>query len=161
MTKGDGLPNFHKISENFYRGGQPTEEGVNNLAKLGIKTIINLRGGKNKKVSKEEIWAKKARVNFIHSPLSNWFASRDDKIQSILDEIQKPENQPVFLHCKRGADRTGTVTAIYRIKYEDWTAKDANDEARKFGIGWWQVWMKDYINDYFKRLNKNKKPVIY
>lgn len=156
MTKGDGLPNFHKISETFYRGGQPTEEGINQLAKLGIKTIINLRGGKNKKVNKEEIWANKAGINFIHSPLSNWFASRDDKIQKILDEIQKPENQPVFLHCKRGADRTGTVTAIYRIKYEDWAAKDANDEAKKFGIGWWQVWMKDYINDYFKRLNKNK-----
>ncbi len=156
MTKGDGLPNFHKISETFYRGGQPTEEGINQLAKLGIKTIINLRGGKNKKVNKEEIWANKAGIKFIHSPLSNWFASRDDKIQKILDEIQKHENQPVFLHCKRGADRTGTVTAIYRIKYEDWAAKDANDEAKKFGIGWWQVWMKDYINDYFKRFNKNK-----
>jgi tyrosine-protein phosphatase SIW14 len=154
MTKGDGLPNFHKISETFYRGGQPTEEGVNNLAKLGIKTIINLRGGKNKKVNKEEIWAKKAGITFIHSPLSNWFASRDDKIQTILDEIKNPENQPVFLHCKRGADRTGTVTAVYRMKYEDWTAKDANDEAKKFGIGWWQVWMKDYIKDYYGRLKK-------
>lgn len=38
-----GVPNFHKVSEKLYRGGQPTAEGMQQLEKLGIKTIINLR----------------------------------------------------------------------------------------------------------------------
>jgi protein tyrosine/serine phosphatase len=153
-SKKEDLPNFYKINETFYRGGQPTESGVKQLAERGIKTIVNLRGKNNNHFDKEETWAKANGIKYIHVPLSNWFASSDEKIQTILDEIQKPENQPVFVHCKRGADRTGTVTAVYRMKYENWTAKDANDEARKFGIGWWQVWMKDYIKDYYGRLKK-------
>src|SRR5215208_1127404 len=38
------LPNFHKVSERLYRGGQPRSGGIKRLAELGIKTIINLRG---------------------------------------------------------------------------------------------------------------------
>ena len=38
------------------------------------------------------------------------------------------------------------------MKFENWTAEEANREAKKFGLGWWQVWMKDYIFAYYKRL---------
>ena len=37
------LPNFHKVNEQLYRGGQPTEVGVKQLVQQGIKTVINLR----------------------------------------------------------------------------------------------------------------------
>jgi tyrosine-protein phosphatase SIW14 len=148
------LPNFYKINDNFFRGGQPSEAGIKKLAELGIKTIINLRGNKNKRVGKEKVWAENAGVKFIHFPLSNWFASSHEKIEKVLSKIIDAENLPVFLHCKRGADRTGTVVAVYRMKFENWTATQANQEAKQFGIGWWQVWMKDYINDYYKKLEK-------
>ena len=38
-----GVPNLHKVSDDLYRGAQPTAEGVENLRKMGIKTIVNLR----------------------------------------------------------------------------------------------------------------------
>ena len=38
-----GLPNLHKVSDDLYRGAQPTAEGIKQLQALGIKTIINLR----------------------------------------------------------------------------------------------------------------------
>ena len=37
------LPNFQKVDEHVYRGAQPTDEGFRELAKLGIKTIVDLR----------------------------------------------------------------------------------------------------------------------
>ena len=145
------LPNFHQISENFYRGGQPTEEGIKQLACLGIKTIISFRDTQEK-VLREKKFAEENSLNFLNLRLSNWFASKDSEINSILEIIQNPENQPVFIHCKRGADRTGTVVAAYRMKFENWTAEEANREAKKFGLGWSLVWMKDYIFAYYKRL---------
>ena len=39
-----GIHNFYKVDEHVYRGGQPTEEGFRYLAKIGVKTVIDLRG---------------------------------------------------------------------------------------------------------------------
>jgi tyrosine-protein phosphatase SIW14 len=154
-TKKPDLPNFHQISENLYRGGQPTEEGIKQLAELGIKTIISFRDTQVK-VLREKNIVEENGLKFLNLRLSNWFASKDDEINKILEIIIHPENFPVFIHCKRGADRTGTVVAAYRMKFEDWTGEDANREAKKFGLGWWQVWMRDYIFGYYKRLKKEK-----
>jgi hypothetical protein len=38
-----GVPNFHQVSERIYRGAQPTTEGFQELAKMGIKTVVDLR----------------------------------------------------------------------------------------------------------------------
>ena len=147
------LPNFHRINENLYRGGQPTAEGIKRLAALGIKTVINFRDAREN-VHRERRTAEENGLRFINLHLSNWFAAKDDKIHKIIEVITNPEHQPVFIHCKRGADRTGTVVAVYRMLNEGWTAAEANREARRHGIGWWQVWMKDYIKAYYKRMKE-------
>lgn len=154
-SKKEDLPNFQKVHDNLYRGGQPTAEGIKQLAKLGIKTVISFRDTDEKVVRERKI-AEENGMKFINMHLSNWFKPKDSDIEAILAEIQKPENQPVFIHCKRGADRTGTIIAVYRMKFENWTAAEANQEAKKFGLGWWQVWMKDYIKDYYKRMIAKK-----
>jgi protein tyrosine/serine phosphatase len=147
------LPNFYQISAGFYRGAQPTEAGVRELAEMGVKTIIDLRG-EDENSKKEALWAQNAKINFITHNLSNWFRPKDAEIEKIIAEINKPENQPVFVHCQRGADRTGTVVAVYRITHDGWTARQANAEAENFGFGWWQIWMKDYIGDYYRNFKK-------
>ncbi|HMS39032.1 MAG TPA: tyrosine-protein phosphatase [Pyrinomonadaceae bacterium] len=151
----EDLPNFHKLNENLYRGGQPKAEGFKKLAELGIKTVVSFRDTQSK-VLREKKWAEENGLQFINLRLSNWFASKDEEIHKILEIITNPAHQPVFFHCKRGADRTGTVAAVYRMKFENWTGKQANREAKQHGIGWWQVWMKDYIKDYYKRMLAEK-----
>lgn len=143
------LPNLFQINSNLYRGAQPTEDGVKQLAKMGVKTIIDLRGA-DELAGKEKLWAANFGIKFINIPLSNWFRPKDEKIEKIIAELDKTENQPVYVHCKRGADRTGTVVAAYRITHENWTAEEANSEAKRFGFGWWQFCMKDYIEDFYK-----------
>lgn len=149
----EDLPNFSQINANLYRGGQPSEEGVKKLKQMGVKTIIYLRDA-DERARIEESWAQAAGIKFYNVPLSNWFGPKDAQVEKVLGLINAPENQPVFVHCKRGADRTGTVVAVYRITRDGWTAKQANEEAEKFDFGWWQIWMKDYIKDYFRDFKK-------
>lgn len=143
------LPNFSQVSANLFRGAQPTEAGIEQLAKKGVKTIIDLRGD-DERTKEENNWAQKAKMKFISIPLNAWLEPKDWQIKKILSEINKTENQPIFVHCKRGADRTGTIVAVYRMMHDRWTAKQAKAEAKKFGFGWWQFLMKDYINDYYR-----------
>ncbi len=143
------LPNLYKVDANLYRGGQPTEVGIKQLKAMGIKTVIDLRGDDDRAM-REKGWAKTAGLRFINIPLSNLFGPKNAKIEAILNQLERSADQPVFIHCKRGADRTGTVIAVYRISHDHWTGKRANAEAKQFGFGWWQFFMKDYIDDYYR-----------
>ena len=156
MPEDKDLPNFHRVGENLYRGGQPTAEGIKKLAALGVKTIVNLRDNREN-VRCERQTAEENGISFINLRLKNWLASRDEEIHKIIEIIMNPEHHPVFIHCKRGADRTGTVVAVYRMLHEGWTDREANREAKLRGIGWWQVWMKDYIKAYYKRMQKTEE----
>ncbi|MGH9947816.1 MAG: fused DSP-PTPase phosphatase/NAD kinase-like protein [Pyrinomonadaceae bacterium] len=145
----NNLPNFQKVNDNLYRGAEPKEAGIAELKKLGIKTVIDMGNGE-KDSKNERGWVENAGMGYRNIHLHNWLKSKPSDTDAILKEIEKPENQPVFLHCKRGSDRTGTVIAIYRMKNDGWTPDQAMDEAKKFGFGWWQFWMKDFVNDYYR-----------
>ena len=149
------LPNFGKINPQLYRGGQPTEAGVKRLAQMGVKTIIDLRG-EDSLARTEARWAQNSGIKFINVDLSNWLKPKTTDIEEIIRQINAPENQPVFVHCRRGADRTGTVISVYRISQDNWTAQRAIEEAKNYNIGWWQFLMKDYIEDYYHDFTNRK-----
>ena len=155
-VKSKDLPNLYKINEKLYRGGQPTEAGINELKRMGVKTVIDLRDNDDRARS-EEAWVRSAGLRFVNVPESNWFKPNQKNIEAIIKQIDEAPNQPIYVHCKRGSDRTGTVVAVYRITHDGWTGKQANDEAKKFGFGWWQIWMKDYINDYYRDYAKTHR----
>ena len=143
------LPNFHKVNEKLYRGAEPKKEGIAELKALGIKTVIDMGHGQED-AKEERGWVEGAGMKYVNIHLHNWLKSKPEDIDAILNEVESPENQPVFLHCKRGRDRTGTVVAIYRLKHDGWLPKRALDEAEKYGMGFWQFWMKDVVNDYYR-----------
>lgn len=150
----DDLPNFYRINEGLFRGGQPTEDGFKVLSRMRIKTVVNLRDN-DERARVEEAAARAAGLNYFNLPLAHFDKPADEQVARILSIITAPENQPVFVHCKRGADRTGTIIAIYRIEHDGWTSTQAKDEAKHFGLGFWQVHMKDYIADYYRRKHEN------
>jgi protein tyrosine/serine phosphatase len=49
-------------------------------------------------------------------------------------------NLPVFVHCQRGADRTGMVCAMYRITVCGWTKEEAIRELKDGGFGFNPAW---------------------
>ncbi|MFY9609304.1 MAG: sulfur transferase domain-containing protein [Blastocatellia bacterium] len=144
------LPNFHRVNERLYRGGQPKPGGIKKLAEIGIKTIINLRGEDEQTGAAEEAEAKAARVSYVNIPMPGLSRPTHEQISQIMTVINARENWPVFVHCKRGSDRTGTVVALYRISQDEWTAEQALTEAKRLGLSWLEFGMKDYVSDYYR-----------
>ena len=150
QIKIEELPRLSQVNPNLYRGGQPKEGGINRLKQMGIKTVINLRDS-NDELEAEEGEAKALGLKYFNIPLPNFDRPDDKTVSQILALITSADNQPVFVHCKRGSDRTGTIIALYRIDHDGWTSDQAKDEAKKHGMGFWQYKMKDYIHDYYTR----------
>jgi protein tyrosine/serine phosphatase len=147
LGKREGLPNFHRVNENLYRGGQPTGSGVSKLAEIGVKTIIDLRGA-GERSGKEEEKARSLGMKFISHPLSTTAAPVPEDIRELLSVIDDPKNWPVFIHCRRGSDRTGTVIACYRIAHDHWTNERAKQEAETYGMTMIQAAKKRFIIGY-------------
>ena len=143
------LPNFHVVNARLYRGGQPSAGGLRRLVALGVKTVVNLRDD-DARAWQEEKEARALGLRYFNVPLSRWGrpgASRIDELFALMDA---KENQPVFVHCKRGADRTGALMAVYRVSHDGWTAERALEEAERYGMGFWQRGKKDFIRDYYR-----------
>jgi len=59
-----GVPNAGKISEALLRGAQPSAQGLAELKKLGITTIVDLRGNSGP-VARERAQAETLGMRFI------------------------------------------------------------------------------------------------
>ncbi|MGH9938421.1 MAG: protein-tyrosine phosphatase family protein [Blastocatellia bacterium] len=79
----------------------------------------------------------------------------DEQVERALAIIDAQENWPVFVHCQRGADRTGVIIAVYRISHERWTDEQAIAEAKRFRMAFIQFRKTGYISDYFKRRRRD------
>jgi tyrosine-protein phosphatase SIW14 len=150
----DEVPNFHQVNERLYRGGQPTPGSLKRLAEIGVKTVINIRMS-DEQIETEEAEARAAGLQYFSFPLKQFSRPKEEQMARIMAVINDPANQPVFVHCRRGSDRTGTVIASYRIMNDGWTAKQAQKEADKLGMRWWEFGMKDYLRDLEKKQAKN------
>jgi tyrosine-protein phosphatase SIW14 len=135
-----GVPNFHQVDEHVYRGAQPNGQGFGGLAKIGIKTVIDLRGERS-----EEGDVERAGMHYVRLPWSGYKAPADSQIAAVLSLLNDNSAWPVFVHCRRGADRTGTAIACYRIAHDHWTNQQALAEAKTFGMSSLEVAMQRFI----------------
>jgi len=129
-----GLPNLHKVSDDLYRGAQPGSEGMKQLEKLGIKTVVNLRSAHSDRGKLEGTALAYERIG-----LTTRGPTTEDIVR-FLRIVTDETRTPVFVHCQHGADRTGTMCAIYRIVVEGWSKDQAIEEMTKGGFGFHSIW---------------------
>ena len=144
------LPNFHKVDENLFRGGQPMAGGMARLKALGVRSIVNLRYERDANAA-EEAEAKAAGILYYNIPMYGLARPADAKVKRALEIINDPKNQPAFVHCKRGSDRTGAIVACYRIERSQWTAEKAIREALDYGMLRAEVAKRAFVRDFYAR----------
>jgi tyrosine-protein phosphatase SIW14 len=142
-----GVGNFQKLNDHVYRGAQPTERGFQNLAKLGIATVIDLQEAGPRGLE-EEKWVKAAGMRYISIPMEGMQTPSNESVAKALALLENASAGPVFVHCHRGADRTGGVIACYRIEHDHWTNDQALNEAGSMGMSWYQLAIRKYVRNY-------------
>ena len=55
-------------------------------------------------------------------------------MKQFLDFANAPANQPTYVHCEAGKGRTGCAVACYRMAIQNWTAEQAIEDGKKFGL---------------------------
>jgi protein tyrosine phosphatase (PTP) superfamily phosphohydrolase (DUF442 family) len=129
-----GVPNFYKISDELYRGEQPTAEGFKNLHALGICTIVNLRS-----FNSDRPGIGSTPLGYEHITMKAWHPE-DKEIVRFLQIVSDPQKTPVFVHCQHGSDRTGTMCAVYRMAIQGWSKEEAIAELTQGGYGFHETW---------------------
>lgn len=140
-------PVLYRVDDDVYRGRQPTREDIAILAKSGIRTVLDLRGVLDHKGWEQQA-VEAAGMRYIRIGMSGFLAPTDHKIDKILALLDNPTLGPIFLHCRRGADRSGVVIACYRITHDHWTSAQAMEEARQQGFSRFEVLMERYIKHF-------------
>lgn len=125
--------NLHQLNAEIYRCEQPTKAGMQELEKMGIKTVLNLRNRLNDK--KE---AKGTAITIVHWPINTWKMAYADVLQAL--RLIYVAEKPIAVHCLHGSDRTGVVIAAYRMAVEDWSKEAAIAEFKAEQFGYHEGW---------------------
>jgi len=149
------LPNFHKVSERLYRGGQPSPEGFAHLKRLGVRTIVNLRDEYFYVAGEAEL-LKQLGLNYVSIPLSPFVRPSDGEIDRFLNVLAYDLHQPHFVHCLHGQDRTGTMISIHRMHAHGWPLDQAYAEALEHGFHPQFDMLKKAVHD-FARLRTTRQ----
>ena len=147
-----GLPNFSMVNDQIARGGQPSDDGFKKLAQRGVRTVIDLRWVDEHSIPHEKQIVEANGMRFVSVPMKGFGAPTLEQISKVLSLLQDSESWPVFVHCRRGSDRTGTVLACYRISHDHWQNQKALEEAKTYGFSGFERAMRSFI-ERFKPLN--------
>jgi protein tyrosine/serine phosphatase len=143
-----GVPNAGKISEALLRGAQPSLQGLVELKKLGVTTIVDLRGNSGP-VAQERAQAASLGMRFIDLPVLGWSPPSNAQVAEFLKLFRDDPKQKIFVHCYYGEDRTGVMVAAYRIADQNWTADQAVAEMYSFGFHYhWYPGMRTYVREF-------------
>ena len=146
------IDNFGRINEHYYRGALPAGQDFADLAKLGIKTMIDLTNGDGD--SEEQRLAESAGMRFVKIAMSTRIVPTTEQISTFLSIVNDPASQPVYVHCVGGKHRTGVMTAIYRMTSEKWAPEQAFKEMKSYKFG------ADFLHPEFKKFVFSFNPAL-
>jgi protein tyrosine/serine phosphatase len=130
-----GVGNFGRVNNHLYRGAQPTAEGFAGLKKLGVDTIVRLSLGEDGSEAERAV-VEPLGMKLVTIPWSTTREPNTDQVVEFLTLLRENPERTFFVHCKAGADRTGTFIALYRIVMDKWTPAYALQEMKAFRYRW-------------------------
>lgn len=132
---------FSRVDNRLYRGAQPDEDDLRDLAELGIRTIVSLRVLHDGREQAEGLGLRYHRISM------NIYHPEYEDVLRFLRIVTDPDSAPVFVHCNYGVDRTGFMVAAYRVVVQAWNSKDAIAEMKAQGFHQVNMIAEDFIED--------------
>ena len=145
------LPNFGRVNASLYRGGQPTEAGFRSLRERGIEIVVNLRDDKD--IRRDRAIVESLGMRYVSIPWKGFRGPRHEEVAEFLTLLRANPGKGIFVHCRRGAERTGVMVAVYRIAFEGWKPEEALAEMEQFHFrGFWFPHLKHYVRKFPEKL---------
>ena len=148
-----GIPNFLKLNNQVWTGGQPTIEHLSKLKEAGVKVIINLRPHGEHNGDVEAAKVKELGMTYFNIPVV--YREPADPAAGDFLKItnEQLKNGPVFIHCA-AAIRVGAFWMIRRVLRDGWDFDKALEEANQIGMRN-QQHLITFAREYIER-NKKK-----
>jgi len=145
--EGRGIPRFAEIEPGLTRGGQPTAVGLEFLRERGYRTVISFRRNSPERRAVEGMGIRYVEIPMRAGLFGAAPPTRED-VAGFLEVASDSSQRPVFIHCRRGKDRTGAMAAIYRIEACGWRNEDALREMLSFGFDRRYRKLMNYVRAY-------------
>ena len=157
----DGLvKRFRYVAPGLLCGGQPEPGALTILKKGGVRTIIDLRDSAHSTRNEEQV-AKLLGLTYYNIPLSHHEKISSETITKYLSIVNDPQQQPVFMHCRAGRDRTAAMIAVYRLNKEGWTASKSYEEMVSSGFHTHFKELTTSVFDYAAQLGRPEKVPVF
>ncbi|WP_250441605.1 dual specificity protein phosphatase family protein [Caballeronia sp. AZ1_KS37] len=130
-----GVDNLHRITPSLYRSAQISAADIVQLRALGIRKIVSFRS-----FHSDEDVLEGSGIALQRLRINTWNIKDEDMIAALKALRDVDRDGPILIHCQHGADRTGLVSALYRVVYQGWTRQQAEDELLHGGYGFHPVW---------------------
>jgi protein tyrosine/serine phosphatase len=141
-----GIPNAGKVSDSLLRGAQPHLAHLDELKKLGVTTIVDLRKESPHTRERERVQAEALGIHFISIPVGGFSTPSSAQLAEFFILLRGAPPQKIFVHCEFGEDRTGVFIAAYRIAFDRWSSDQALSEMHAFGFNrLWHPSMVSYV----------------
>lgn len=131
-TEFPSIPNFLKVDDRVFVGGQPPMEDLARLKAKGIRAVVNLRQPAEYNAAEEEAKAKEVGLRYFNIPV-NPSGFQDSQVEQFLSITSDRHNLPVFIHCGGGV-RVAAFWMIRRVLVDGWKIEEAEAEAQKMGL---------------------------
>ena len=152
----DGIHDAGKVSDQLFRGAQPTLSSLAQLKTLGITTIVDLRRESPHTRENERHRAESLGLRFVHIPVGGFSTPSSAQLAQFFSLLRETPPQKIFVHCEFGEDRTGVFIASYRIAFQHWSAGQALAEMYAFGFhGHWHPNMAAFVRALPARLQSD------
>ncbi len=122
------IRNFYRLDDRVYRSEQPDKKGFEELKAIGIKSVLSLREFHSDDDGKD------SGLSLYHVRMEAGDITIEQTIEAL--RIIRNAEGPILIHCWHGSDRTGLVSALYRIVFQGWPREDAIDELMHGGYGY-------------------------
>jgi uncharacterized protein (TIGR01244 family) len=129
-----GISTFAQEETTIACGGATKPEAIREIAKMGFKSVINLRLASEQGAMVEEEGAavKAAGMNYVHLPFD---PQNPDAhlIDNFIAAVTAPANQPAYVHCAAGG-RAASLWMVKRVLADGWDEQRALTEANALGL---------------------------
>ena len=151
------LPMFRRLNESYMRGSVPLSGSIEVLKRLGVKSLVDLRSAYDHTVSIGKA-ALTEGLQYFWLPMSVWNAPSDEQANEFISLVTDESRGPFYVFCTDGLNRTGEMSAIYRLMRDKWDIEQSLKEMDEIGFNPYYYTLRNYVWTYARKFRPQAVP---